>query len=415
MSEKKRAGARLRAARKAHGLTVADLAERFRDVAPERVRQRLPSLRDLERTIRGHEAGEHAVGPCYRLLYARALNTPEEALFAADDARRAFSDEHERLTLAVRDPARLDGVVIDGLAATLANQRRVEDVVGSHAVLGAARAHLALIMRLLRDARGPLVARLLAIASEASQFNGWLSTAVNNHAAAEPLYDQALRLGLQADDKDLAATALSMRGHLAWAKGEYGDMASLSEAAAGLATASDTRTVATQQRGRALALLGDRQGALRAVGRAEDFLAGRGDTDDPDGLYFYGAEMLTMQRGLIYGYLGEHAKAADLLTRGIEAMPSTIRDSEWVAWYRVKAASARALAGDPERAVAELRTAVRVLTATGGTKTLRDVAHVHRILRTRYPAHPHVTDLSDILHRVGGDDQDAGGPDRRDG
>lgn len=46
-------------------------------------------------------------------------------------------------------------------------------------------------------------------------------------------------------------------------------MASLFEAAAGLAVAPGTRTVPTQQRGRALALIGDR-GALRAVGRAED-------------------------------------------------------------------------------------------------------------------------------------------------
>jgi transcriptional regulator with XRE-family HTH domain len=78
-------GARLRAARKAHGLVVADLAERFRDVAPEKVRPRLPKLRDLERTLRSHEAGEHAVGERYRLLWARALDTTEEELFGAHD------------------------------------------------------------------------------------------------------------------------------------------------------------------------------------------------------------------------------------------------------------------------------------------------------------------------------------------
>ncbi|GAA2133250.1 helix-turn-helix transcriptional regulator [Actinomadura napierensis] len=397
MSEKKRVGERLRAARKAHGLTVADLAERFREVASDRVRQRLPSLRDLERTIRGHEAGEHAVGPRYRLLYAAALNTPEESLFGGDAGPREASGDGERLAFAVRNPARLDGTVIDGLAATLANQRRVEDVIGSQAVLGAAQAHLALVMRLLREAPDAHAARLLALASEASQFNGWLSTAVDAHAAAAPLYDQALRLGLQAGDKDLAATALSMRGHLAWASGEYRDMASLSETAAGLATAPGTRAVATQQRGRALALLRDRQGALQAIGRAEDVLAGQGGAADPDGLYFYGAAMLTMQRGLIFGYLEEHTTAADLLTDGIQAMPESIRGSEWVAWYRVKAAAARALAGDPEHAVAELRAAVEVLAATGGTKTPRDIAHVHRILKTRYPKHPSVTDLTGIL------------------
>ncbi|HEU5025674.1 MAG TPA: hypothetical protein VFV01_12205 [Spirillospora sp.] len=398
MSEKKRVGARLRTARKAESLTVADLAERFRDVAPDRVRQRLPSLRDLERTIRGHEAGEHSVGPRYRLLYAQALNTPEEALFGIDEALPKASEDCERLAFAVRNPARLDGTVIDGLAATLANQRRVEDVIGSQAVLGAAQAHLALVVRLLCEVPDAYAARLFALASEASQFNGWLNTAVDAHATAAPLYDQALRLGLQANDKDLAATALSMRGHLAWASGEYRDMASLSETAAGLATAAGTRAVATQQRGRALALLGDRQGALRAVGRAGDVLAGQRGAADPDGLYFYGAAMLTMQRGLIFGYLGEHTTAADLLAAGIQAMPENIRGSEWVAWYRVKAAAARALAGDPEHAVADLRPAIDILAATGGTKSLRDVAHVHQILKTRYLRHPAVLELTDILH-----------------
>ncbi|MDL4813505.1 hypothetical protein [Actinomadura opuntiae] len=355
MSEKKCIGVQLRAARKAHGLTVADLAERFREVASDRVR-----------------------------LLRRGRRGP------------GTSEEGERLALAVRNPARLDGIVIDGLAVTLANQRRVEDVIGSQAVLGTAQAHLALVMRLLREAPDAHAARLLALASEASQFNGWLNTAVDAHAAAAPLYDQALRFGLQAGDKDLAATALSMRGHLAWASGEYRDMASLSETAAGMATAAGTRAVATQQRGRALALLGDRQGALRAVGRAEDVLAGQRGTD-PDGLYFYGSAMLTMQRGLILGYLEEHATAADLLTDGIQAMPEGTRESEWVAWYRVKAAAARALAGDPEHTVAELRAAIEILATTGGTKTLRDIAHVHRILKTRYPKHPAVAELTVLL------------------
>jgi hypothetical protein len=76
-----RIGARLRTERKTHHYTVADLAERFREVAPDRIRPQLPALRDIERTIRGHEAGEHSVGPRYRLLYALAYDTTEDRLF----------------------------------------------------------------------------------------------------------------------------------------------------------------------------------------------------------------------------------------------------------------------------------------------------------------------------------------------
>ncbi|MEW2356795.1 helix-turn-helix transcriptional regulator [Spirillospora sp. NPDC029432] len=74
-------GRRLRAERKAREYTVADLAERIRDTAPERDRRGLPKLRDIERTIRGHEAGAHTVGPRYRLRYARALGITEDELF----------------------------------------------------------------------------------------------------------------------------------------------------------------------------------------------------------------------------------------------------------------------------------------------------------------------------------------------
>jgi tetratricopeptide (TPR) repeat protein len=291
---------------------------------------------------------------------------------------------------------RLDEVVVDGLARTLAEQRRIEDLIGSRAILGAARSHLALVLHLLRGARGPVTRRLAAIASEASQFNGWLSTAVNEHAAAGPFYDQALRLGMQAGDDDLAATALSMRGHLAWANGDYSEMAELSQAAADLAKARGTRAVAGQQRARALALLGERQSAFRAIGEAEETLTGPATHDDPDGLYFYGVAMLTMQRGLILRYTGDHIAAADAIVNGIQALPEAIRGSEWVAWYRVQAAAARASAGEVEASVADLRTALGVLSTTGGTKTLSDIAQVQASLKRRYPTHQAVTEFPDV-------------------
>lgn len=181
-------------------------------------------------------------------------------------------DEYERLVYVARHPARLDAAVVDGLAATLASQRRLEDVIGSAAVLESAKSNLTLVLRLLREAGGPHTQRLAAVASETSQFTGWLHKALGRHSEAGNLYDQALRLGAQAKENDLSATALSMRGHLAWAEGAVGDMAALSEAAADLATTAGTRAVATQQQGRALALAGEREGALRAIGRAEEIL-----------------------------------------------------------------------------------------------------------------------------------------------
>ncbi|GAA3953836.1 hypothetical protein GCM10023085_40460 [Actinomadura viridis] len=292
-------------------------------------------------------------------------------------------------------------VAVETLAATLAAQRRADDLVGSQAVLPAACDHLAHILRLLQEARGDYTRRLAAVASEASQFAGWLHTATGAHDQAGSLYDQALRLGVQAGDHNLAATALSMRGHLAWTSGDYTEMAELSQAAAEMATAAGTRTVATQQRGRALALLGERQDALRAIGEAEEVLAKGTGRDDPDGLYFYGTELLAMQLGLILAYLArspaEYLAAAEAIAGGIAAFPPALRDSEWVAWYRVQAAAALGMAGEAEEALTGLRKAFGVLSSTGGTKTIADIARVHRSLARRWPRHPDVASFGEAL------------------
>jgi tetratricopeptide (TPR) repeat protein len=311
--------------------------------------------------------------------------------------RQRTVDDEARLIAAARNPSRIDSAVVTDLSSMLAGQRRIEDIVGAGSVIEPATGQLKLAVRLLRDARGPLADDLAAVGSEASQFAGWLHTATGRHDAASDLYDQALRLGLQAGDEELAATALSMRGHLSWVTGDTGSMAALSEAAQDMARATGTRTVAIQQRGRALAILGDRQGTLRAIREAEEELAGGDTSGDPDSLYFYGPEILMMQRGLILAYLADtpadYTGAANMISTAVEALPPSVRDSEWVAWYRVRAAAALANAGEAEGAVDGLRQAHAIVSTTGGSKTLTDIAKVQARMVDPWPTHPAVTQL----------------------
>ncbi len=168
-ADKKAIGARPRRERKQRRMTVEDLAEAFRDHTPERDRRHLPKLRDLCRMIRGYEAGEHAPGPRYRLLYCAAFGVDEDWLFnepgpaeppwraGGIDLNGSFTpDDAERMTLAVQRPARLDTRVVESLSTILAAQRRTEDVVGSGPMVEAATSHLQLILELLREARGAL-------------------------------------------------------------------------------------------------------------------------------------------------------------------------------------------------------------------------------------------------------------------
>ncbi|MCO6010039.1 helix-turn-helix transcriptional regulator [Actinoallomurus purpureus] len=332
----------------------------------------------------------------------RAVRRGEvSAVTGNGDGWQRTPDDEERLIRAARNPSRVDAAVVADLSGTLAGQRRIEDMIGSAAIIEPAKEQLKLAVRLLREARGSLARDLAATASETSQFNGWLHTATGHHDAAGALYDQALRLGIQAGNADLTATALSMQGHLAWVTGDIGSMAALSNAAVAMATATGTRTVAIQQRGRALAIMGDKSGALHAVGEAEQVITSGKSGDDPDSLYFYGPEILRMQRGLILAYLADdptaYLRAANTVSDAIEALPSAVRDSEWVAWYGVRAAAAFAAGCEPDAASMGLRQAHAIVAATGGLKTLGEVARVHARMAAKWPTNPRVVEVGEQI------------------
>ncbi|GAA4634083.1 hypothetical protein GCM10023196_074210 [Actinoallomurus vinaceus] len=332
----------------------------------------------------------------------RAVRQGEvSAVTGNGDGRQRTPDDEERLIRAARNPSRVDAAVVADLSGTLAGQRRIEDMIGSAAIIEPAKEQLKLTLRLLREARGSLAGDLAATASGTSQFNGWLHTATGRHDAAGTLYDQALRLGIQAGNADLTATALSMQGHLAWVTGDIGSMAALSNAAAEMATATGTRTMAIQQRGRALAIMGDEDGALHAIGEAEQVITWSKSGDDPESLYFYGPQLLTMQRGIILTYLADnptaYVRAANTISDALEALPPVVRDSEWVASYRVRAAAAFAAGGEPDAASVGLRQAHAIVSATAGLKTLGEITRVHARMAAKWPTNPQVVEIGEHI------------------
>ena len=245
-------GRRLRYERDARGWSRCQLAGRLRAASGD---DKPPEVRQLTDMVKQWERGVHAPGPGYRRRYCHVFGIAEAVLFA--EAEHPASPwlvgvkedvDRERLVAVHARPALLDARTVEALGVVLARQRRLEDAVGSAPMIEPARAHLSLVSRLLREARpGDAVGRALAaVGSDGSQFVGWLSVATGGHDAAGPLYDQSLRLGLQAGDHELAATALSMRGHLAWVTDDLGEMAALSRAARGQAGSPATRATAAQ-------------------------------------------------------------------------------------------------------------------------------------------------------------------------
>jgi hypothetical protein len=67
------------------------------------------------------------------------------------------------------------------------------------------------------DARGPVLDRVGSLAGELHQYLGWLLAETGHTEQARVELDADLALGMEIDDPDLTALALSFKGHLAHA------------------------------------------------------------------------------------------------------------------------------------------------------------------------------------------------------
>ena len=134
----------------------------------------------------------------------------------------------------------------------------------------------------------------------------------------------------------MIATALSMKGHLAYRQKRLNPMLGLSQAAQRDTRVSPgVRALAVQQEARAWALMGEREMTERRLDTAfvlaEQSMC-RAD-DEPPWVYFYSSEYFLMQRGRAYRYLGRFDEAAELLEDGLNALAPELRSAEWAEGY----------------------------------------------------------------------------------
>ncbi len=329
------------------------------------------------------ETGRQTPSPDAAARLDSALGAGTElASMVVEDRAPLTPDDDERLNRAAAHPRRVDAATIGSFATILAHQRRLEDNVGSAALLAPVVGQLTVMENLVVEARGPLRPAVVDVAGQWAQFNAWLHAHTGAHTAAARWYARALEWATEAGDTDLVATVLSMRGHLAWTRGEVGPMIGLSQAAARQPASAGVRAMAVQQEARGHALAGDADAVARRLDEALD-LAVRAAAD-PDGLppwiYFYGPDMLMLQRGLAYHYLGQHERAAELLGAALDALPPEIRHSEWIAWYVLRRALSLAQVGDDAGAARAVGEAHAVAVATGSVRLGRWVGAATRRL-----------------------------------
>jgi transcriptional regulator with XRE-family HTH domain len=362
---------------------------------PHRLRelrqQRGVSLRDLAKKVFFGKSYLHELETGDASPRVEVAERLDEVLGAGGELARMVyevdgglaTDEDERLVYATAHPRRTDASVIDSLATMLSHQRRLEDSIGSALLVGPVLAQLVATERLVEDAPdNDQRRRLVDVAAQWAHFAGWLCTTTGDHVAGRAWYLRAMEWASEAGNADMIATTLSMRGHLAWTRGQIRAMVELSRAATWQPASIGVRALAVQQEGRGLAILGDGPNSDDRLDEAEEMAAKAASRPDsqPDWLYFYDPAYFALQRGLAQLYLGRYERAVELFLRGLKQVPADIRESDWIGWYVLQLAAAYQGAGDMDTAAEATEQARRIAVAASAARLGSEVEQQARVL-----------------------------------
>lgn len=352
----------LRAARESAGLSL-------RQLAPLIYRSRA-MLHDLETGRRRPTAADAG-----RL--AEVLDAPVLVDLLDAPGPGLTGDDAERLAHAAQHPGRVDATTVDILARLLAELRRLEDTTGPAAVLPVVLDHLGRVTTLADEAPGRYRNTLVDAAGQWEQFAGWLRAAMGQQSAATAHYAQTMAAGLEVDRPDLTATALSMRGHLAWQARRPGPLLSLTEAAMRQPAGPAVRAVAAQQLARGHALTGDRTAADAAMDQADELTSGQPVL--PPWMYFHTGAYLDLQRGVVYLLTGRPDAAIVAITAGLAGVDPDVARSAWTGTYLCHLAGAYRQVGHAAGADAALDQAERIAAVMRSTRLADQVAAVRRV------------------------------------
>jgi tetratricopeptide (TPR) repeat protein len=311
-------------------------------------------------------------------------------------------DDQDRLALAVSDPHRTDATVVDTLSVILAAQRRLEDEAGSLAVLGPTRAQLAVVESMAAQARTSVRPAVLDQIAEWAQFRGWLESNTGDRQAARACFLLAGEAASESRNRDMAATVLSWRGHLAWHAERIPEMIGTSRAAAADPQAAPAlRAFARFQEARGHAITAEVETARRVLDSAIELgadAAAHPETTPSWGYYYNAPGFWDMQRGMILRRLGDAESAAAAFRQGAASLPEQMRGADWAGFFRFELALAHVQAGDPEAACAAAAQAAKIAEATSAGWLLDQVRQqLHPQLAHRWPGVQAVSDLGEML------------------
>ncbi|MCM6772760.1 helix-turn-helix domain-containing protein [Nocardia sp. CDC159] len=329
-----------------------------------------------------------------------ALSASFESMVSDRSEADRSTQLHLREARALAERRYIDHGLANDLEGLLSETRRLEDQVGSKLVLPVTIRQTRVASLLAKEARGSARAEILDAAAGWKQFSGWLHANLGNHSTAVQHYRAALEQATESGNRDMASTALSMRGHVAWMAGEIDSLIGLSRAAQrdGTELSPTVLALAVQQEARGLAIQGDLDAMELKLDQAAELIA-RGDPDRPDAQYFYSDSLIDMQRGLAYRLARQWDKAVVSLERGLAGFDPDILTSEWATWYVAELGCALAGAGEPEAASRAATEALRVGAATPGSRLVKFIRTLHREMSLRWGANHAVAALGEELRQ----------------
>jgi transcriptional regulator with XRE-family HTH domain len=244
---------------------------------------------------------------------------------------RVLGADLGRLTAAVRRPASVDSAALSEVAVMLAAMRRIEDAAGAVTVLPAVRGIANMTDSFVREGSTDRAAAT-SLASEVTQYRGWLEHAIGADTTARRTLGVAVALAEESRDPDRLAHSLGFLGYVTVSAGGYSEVLALSDAALAVTDAHPLiRAYGRIRRAELLAAHGAKREAEHALVLA-DAAAEEADNNEPSAsMYWWSPGFGAVQRGGVLSMLGHKAAAVEEASRGLASMPSEHRGTEWLA------------------------------------------------------------------------------------
>ncbi|MEV5568409.1 helix-turn-helix transcriptional regulator [Spirillospora sp. NPDC052269] len=242
-----------------------------------------------------------------------------------------------RLAHVLGKPRKVDAASLVDLADALSATRRLEDAAGPTAVLPMVRGLAGVADTLAEEAGSPLRKRALALASEVSQYQGWVELESTGRRNATRRFTKAVRLAKVAGDPDREALGLSFHAYTRLEAHDCAGAADLAEAALQVrGTHPMVHNYDLFQTARIRATAGEKRQAVELLKSADREAEAGEDLEPPDFAYWYGSGVWALQRARVLGVLGETSGAIREIEAGLAALPPEQRDAEWASnWVQL--------------------------------------------------------------------------------